>query len=215
LLAGTPSDAKGAFEVIAAHLAGRRTELTVAIEHGWGVEGWFQHEAAVALESAFRAGVYGRVFSLRRAGVRALNAPASSTPPPFHLMFDEPEMAACLRLFLPWQSVEAATATLQQDVIALGAHPHHGFIIAGRLDLRDGLSAPGQTPRSGAKWLTEAVRGARGGLKLKSLAESDLDASAQCLQIDLHPMEWSWPDGTDGYRQPILHLGAWSVLKPA
>lgn len=217
---GTSSDATVVFEVIAAHLASKRTELTIAIEQGRGVEGWFQHEAVIALDNAFRGDISGRVYSVWREGMRSEDSPSydlSSRRRPFDLVFDEPEMAASLKLYLPWKSAGQATQEIQRDLIELRDHPHHGFLIAGRLDFKDGLTSHGRERRVniGPDWLTEAVRDARTGMKLKSLVESELDASAQCLQIELHPIEWTWPDGTVNYRQTILALGAWSVYKPS
>jgi hypothetical protein len=216
----TFNHAKVVFEVIAAHLAGKRTELTIALEQGRGVEGWLQHESVVALDNAYRGDLAGRIYTVTREGLRHEDAPnfdPTSRRRPFDLVFDEAQMVASLKLYMPWQSVGEATKDIRRDLIELRDHPHHGFLIAGRLDFRDGLTSQGRERRVkiGNDWLTDAVRSARDGLKLKSLVASDLDDSAQSLQIDLHPMEWTWPDGREVYRHALLSLGAWSVYKPS
>ncbi|MCK6525502.1 hypothetical protein L6R49_29185, partial [Myxococcota bacterium] len=147
----------------------------------------------------------------------------SSRRRPFDLMFDDPEMAASIKLYMPWQPLDYAIEAIKADLIELLHHPRHGFFIAGRLDFRDGLSPSGRERKgsTGAQWLVEAVRGAQDGMesrhrmRLRKLVESDIDSSAECLHIDLHPMEWTWGDGTTEFRQPILALGAWSVYKPS
>ena len=215
---GTATDAKRVFEALAAHLAGKRMELSVAIEQERGIEGWLQHEAVVALENAYRGDLAGRLYSVRREGLRHKNAPSydpESKRRPFDLIFDDPDMGASLKLYMPWQSMGEAIKDIQRDLFELRDHPHHGFLVAGRLDYEDGLTAQ-RRKRKGATgdvWLVEAVRTAQDGMKLRSLVESALDPSAECLHIELPPMAWTWPDGKEGYREPFLAFGAWSVYK--
>lgn len=220
MASGTATDAKRVFEALASHLAGKRMELAVAIEQERGIEGWLQHEAVVALENAYRGDLAGRLYSVRREGLRHKGAstydPASRRRP-FDLVFDAPDMAASLKLYMPWQSIREATKDIRRDLVELRDHPHHGFLVAGRLDYQDGLTAHGRDRRgaTGDAWLVEAVRTAQDGMKLKSLVESALDPAAECLHIELPPMAWTWPDGKEGYREPFLAFGAWSVYKPS
>lgn len=213
-------DAKGAFKVIAAHFAGKRTELSIAIAQGRDINGWFRHEAIVALDNALQNDFSGREYSLLRGGLpnKASQAYApDSMKHPLDLVFEDPEMVASLELFLPSTPIEDASDAIWRDLLELLRHPHDGFLIAGQLDFADGLS-PDRRERegpTGAKWLTEAVRRGRDGIMLESLVASGPYLPAECLQIDLHPMEWTWPDGREVYRHAILTLGAWSVYKPS
>ena len=216
----TLSDAKGAFKVIAAHLAGKRNELTIAIAQGRDINGWFRHEAIVALDNALQNDFSGREYSLMRGGLpnKASQAydPDSMTHP-LDLVFEDPEMVASLELFLPSKPIQDASDAIWRHLLELLRHPHDGFLIAGQLDFTDGLSSDRREREgpTGAKWLTEAVRRGRDGIMLESLVASGPYLPAECLQIDLHPIEWTWPDYSATYRQPILTLGAWSVLKPS
>ena len=230
---GTATDAKRVFEALASHLAGKRMELWVAIEQERGVEAWLQHEAVVALENAYRGDLAGRLYSVRREGLRHESAPSydsKSQRRPFDLVFDAPDMAASLKLYLPWKTGLEAAKDIRRDLLELRDHPHQGFLIAGRLDYEDGLTGHGRkrkeptgdawlvkavsAAQSGV-WLPESVRATDGGMRLRSLVQSAQDESAKCLHIELPPMAWTWPDGKSGYREPFLAFGAWSVYKPS
>jgi hypothetical protein len=217
---GTATDAKRVFEALASHLSGKRMELRLAIEHQRGVEGWLQHEAVVALDNAHRGDLAGRLRSFWREGLRderAATFDAASKRRPFDLVFDEPMMAACLKLYLPWKSASEAVQEIRADLIELRDHPAQGFLIAGRLDFKDGKTDTGGARRTavGGSWLVEAVRGAQEGMRLKPLVTSSKDATAEHLHIDLPPLPWRWPDGTQSYREPYLALGGWSVWRSA
>ena len=117
---GTATDAKRVFEALAAHLAGKRMELSVAIEQERGIEGWLQHEAVVALDNAYRGDLAGRLYTVRREGLRHKDASTydpQSRRRPFDLVFDAPDMAASLKLYMPWQSINEATKDMIGDVV--------------------------------------------------------------------------------------------------
>ncbi len=195
-------------------MSAKRLELRIAIEHRRGVEGWFQHEAIVALENAYYGDLGGRVEVFGREALRDRRASTFDRHHkrrPFDLFFETPGMGAALKLYLPWKSVGPAAREVRRDLVDLREHPEHGFLIAGRLDFEDGLTDRGNPRRTpqGGEWLLDVVRGAQEDMRLKPLVPNGLE----WLKIELPPMRWWWPDETKGFREPYLALGGWSVWR--
>ncbi|MCB1635850.1 MAG: hypothetical protein KDI37_01480 [Xanthomonadales bacterium] len=223
MAAGTTTDARRAFDAIATHLSSKRMELRVAIEHGRGIEGWLQHEAIVALDNAYWGDLAGRLYSFGREGLRHKDSSTydeASKRRPFDLVFEDPEMVGCLKIYMPWKTLTEAIRDVRKDLIELREHPNHGFLIAGRLDFDDTKTTQGRERKrsGGGDWLKDVVRGAQDGMRLKSLASSSSDSDAEFIHMEIPPMRWDWPDGaggwTEGYREPFLALGGWSVWRP-
>jgi len=212
---GTASDARRVFDVIVAHLCSKRMELALAIQHGRGVEGWLQHESVVALHNAHSAGSTGRINRFYREGLRdprSTTHDPGSRRRPFDLVFDNPDMAASLKLYLPWKGTNEGVADVQRDLVELREHPHHGFLIAGRLDFHDGMTRGGGQRRvtTGGDWLVDVVRQAQHRMRLKPLVNPADSGSGEVRLIDLPPV---WNDQTGSYREPFLAVGGWSVWK--
>lgn len=214
MAAGTTSDAQRAFDAIARHLSAKRLELRVAIEYGRGVEGWLQHETLVALDNAYYGDLGGRLQSYWREGMRHKDSPTfdpSSRRRPFDLEFDQPHMAASIKLYLPWKSRSEAIKEVRADLIELRDHPHHGFFIAGRLDFADEPTSDRRRSRGpkGGDWLVEVVREAQTDMRLRPLARQAEGSNPDYLYIELPPL--LWPEEPERYRVPFLALGGWSV----
>ena len=131
--------AEAAFRAIAGHLATRRFELRVAVEVGRGIEGWIQHEMMVALSNAWMSDLAGRLDYDFGRELLASHPAEEKKRRPFDLWFNDPEMGAAVKFYLPWKAVSPAVREVRADLQAVAQDDLPGFFILGQIDWRDGF----------------------------------------------------------------------------
>lgn len=183
-----------------------------------GIEGWLQHELAVAIVRAGHANIlpdFGDIYREAIGDVDRLDQTGSKKRP-YDLYLEDPALAFALKVYTENRTHGQAATNIETDIKALAENQGHkrGVFILCRFDTRfESLEdreeiVDSRRGKHGRDWCDAAMNEAGTNYKLKSLIADAMDYDDN--YVDFHLAE----DIDAKYNRIIVHemtFGAWTV----